>query len=619
MTSPVIEIDTLHNRFTWVDYCSFGIMLLVSAGIGVFFGCCGKKQGDTSEFLMASKSMGSFPVAMSLIASFMSAITLLGLPAEIYVYGTSYWLIIFAFVVVTPATAHLYLPVFHKLQMTSVYEYLELRFSKSVRLIGSCLFITQMVLYMAIVVYAPALALSQVTGIQLHLAVSLICLVCIFYTTLGGIKAVLWTDTVQVVIMFVSMVLIIVKGASDIGGFWYIWNKNQEGHRIEIVNWDASPLTRHTIWSLVIGGYFTWCSVYGVNQAQVQRYLCVQTKGHAVRALWINLVGVLFLQLLCVFGGMVIYAKYWDCDPIRSGIVTKDDQLFPLFVLDTLGLWKGVPGLFVSGIFSGALSTVSSGMNSLAAITLEDFVKGLFFPEMQERTSTIVSKVLTLGYGIVTFALVFAAEKMGSIMTASLSIFGMVGGPLLGVFTLGMFFPWANALGALVGTLSGLTFTIWVALGSLISKTSGKLPMDKKDTSIAGCSASFGNATAATSGPSTAALISPSEEEEDPLLIFQLSYMWISAVGCFSVIICGMLASLVSGLQDLKDLDPRTVSPCIRFFSRCLPSIESLGKNFEEKTGLTETEVPPFGSPGFDNPALQIDVEDQRTSDTTKM
>lgn len=88
---------------------------------------------------------------------------------------------------------------------------------------------------------------------------------------------------------------------------------------------------------------------------QVQRYLSVQTKQMAVNALWINLVGLFVLMITCAFGGMVVYAKYYNCDPIGSGIVTKGDQLFPLFVMDVLGHFRGLPGLFVAGIFSGAL------------------------------------------------------------------------------------------------------------------------------------------------------------------------------------------------------------------------------------------------------------------------
>ncbi|CAL4136182.1 unnamed protein product, partial [Meganyctiphanes norvegica] len=216
--------------------------------------------------------------------------------------------------------------------------------------------------------------------------------VCIFYTTIGGMKAVLWTDTVQVILMYAAMMLVIFNGMVDEGGFTEVWEKNVNGSRVELINWDPNPITRHSIWSLIIGGYFTWVANYGVNQAQIQRYLCVKKKSMAVRALWINLFALFFLMIMCAFGGMVIFAHYHDCDPLLNEQISKADQLMPLFVMDTLGKWPGVPGLFVAGIFSGALSTVSSGMNSLAAIVLEDFLKGPIWPTITERQATWASK-----------------------------------------------------------------------------------------------------------------------------------------------------------------------------------------------------------------------------------
>ncbi|XP_069191851.1 sodium-coupled monocarboxylate transporter 1 isoform X2 [Procambarus clarkii] len=481
-----VSVTELADRFTWIDYTVFGLMLGVSAFIGIFYGCFGKKQ-DTKDFLVAGKSMTTFPVAMSLIASFMSAITLLGTPSEVYQFGFIYWLIIFSYMLVMPAAAYLYFPVFHELQVISAFEYLEKRFHRAVRWLGSLVFIIQMTLYMAIVVYAPALALAQVTGFDVYISVSLICFVCIFYTTLGGMKAVLWTDALQTVIMYGSIIFIIIKGTLDVGGFSAVWARNAESGRTQLIDFDPDPTTRHTFWSLVIGGYFTWISIYGVNQAQVQRYLCVQTRQMAVNTLWINLVGLVILMVTCSFGGMVVYAKYYDCDPVRAGVVTKEDQVFPLFVMDTLGQWQGLPGLFVAGIFAGALSTVSSGMNSLAAIVLEDFVKNGCYPGISDKACTSVSRGLSLFFGLLTFALVFVTEQLGNILSAALSIFGLVGGPLLGVFTLGMFFPWANATGAFVGEIVSLIFMFWIGVGHHMARYSGQIKLESMPTSIDGC------------------------------------------------------------------------------------------------------------------------------------
>ncbi|XP_045620487.2 sodium-coupled monocarboxylate transporter 2 [Procambarus clarkii] len=567
-----VSVTELVDRFTWIDYLVFGLMLALSAVIGIFYGCFSKKQ-DTKEFLMAGKSMTTFPVAMSLIASFMSAITLLGTPSEVYQFGFIYWLIIFSYMLVMPAAAYLYFPVFYKLQVTSAYEYLEKRFHRSVRWLGSLVFIIQMTLYMAIVVYAPALALAQVTGLDVYVSVSLICFVCIFYTTLGGMKAVLWTDALQTLIMYASIICVIVKGTLDVGGFSAVWARNAESGRTQLIDFDPDPTTRHTFWSLVIGGYFTWISVYGVNQAQVQRYLSVQTRQMAINALWVNLVGLVILMVTCSFGGMVLYAKYYDCDPVRAGVVTKGDQIFPLFVLDTLGQWKGLPGLFVAGIFAGSLSTVSSGMNSLAAIVLEDFIKSGCYPGISDNASTWVSRGLSLFFGLLTFALVFVAEQLGNILSAALSIFGMVGGPLLGVFSLGMFFPWANATGAFVGEIVSLIFMFWIGVGYQMARSSGQIKLAAMPTSIDGCQ----NLTIVE-------LPFPHEpeggERGEALALYHLSYMWYSATGCLTAMMVGMLVSLVTGQQDVRTLDPRCLSPAVTWFKNWLPGLDGLGEDY---------------------------------------
>ena len=152
--------EELISKFTWPNYAVFFLMLLVSAAIGVYFWW--KGQNSTSEFLMASRSMGILPMTFSLVASFMSAITLLGTPADIYVSGTQYLILPLTYPLVMLGTTKIYLPVFDKLDVSTSYEYLGRRFGRFVHLLASLCFVIQMLIYMAIVVYTPALALSQV-------------------------------------------------------------------------------------------------------------------------------------------------------------------------------------------------------------------------------------------------------------------------------------------------------------------------------------------------------------------------------------------------------------------------------------------------------------------------
>ncbi|CAG0904554.1 unnamed protein product, partial [Darwinula stevensoni] len=209
-------------------------------------------------------------------------------------------------------------------------------------------------------------------------------------------------------------------------------------------------------------------------------------------------------------------------------------------------------------------STVSSGLNSLAAITLEDFVRPYCFKGITSKQAANASKVISLAYGLVSFGLVFVVERFGTgVLTAALSIFGMIGGPLLGLFTLGMFFPWANNKGSLIGGILGFIFVFWIGVGANVAAATGRLSFPQKPLSVEGCL--YLNATEA---PMPSSTLSPDLE---PLGLYRLSYLWYSTVGCWSVIAIGLVVSWATGMQDPRKLNPNLVSPIFHYLRKKLP------------------------------------------------
>ncbi|XP_014678916.1 PREDICTED: sodium-dependent multivitamin transporter-like, partial [Priapulus caudatus] len=203
-----------------------------------------------------------------------------------------------------PFAAHVFLPIYFKLRLTSVYEYLELRYkSKPVRILGSILFTIQMVsilqkpilmltyeercvateatafklLYLAVVLYAPSLAVNAVTGLDIWIIMVIVAVVCTFYTTIGGLKAVIWTDVFQMVVMFGGMIAIYFLGVDKVGGFSEMWTRCKENGRIDGIIWDPDPTIYQSVWSMAVGYTFYWLSFYGVNQVIVQRYCSMPT------------------------------------------------------------------------------------------------------------------------------------------------------------------------------------------------------------------------------------------------------------------------------------------------------------------------------------------------------
>ncbi|KFP05006.1 Sodium/iodide cotransporter, partial [Calypte anna] len=232
------------------DYGVFLLMLLISTAIGLFHGLAKGGQKTSDDFFTGGRQMSALPVGLSLSASFMSAIQVLGVPAEAYRYGSKFLWMCLGQLLNTLLTALLFLPVFYRLGITSTYE----------------------MLYTGIVIYAPALILNQVTGLDIWASLFSTGIICTFYTTIGGMKAVIWTDVFQVVVMLSGFIAIIIRGVLLLGGPSRVLDIATNGSRVNFMDFNLDPRSRYTVWTFLLGGTLVWLSMYGVNQAQVQRY-----------------------------------------------------------------------------------------------------------------------------------------------------------------------------------------------------------------------------------------------------------------------------------------------------------------------------------------------------------
>lgn len=525
------------------DYVILAIVLIVSILIGVYYRFVGAKQSTTTEYLLADRSMSAAPVAFSLMASFMSAITILGVSMEIYQYGTMFVIINISYIVSTPIAAYLILPVFYRLKTASVYEYLEQRFGYATRLAASIAFSLQMILYMGIVVYAPALALEAVTELSQIFSVVIVGVVCTIYATMGGMKAVLITDIYQSLLMFAAVFSVIICAWIKAGSLDVIWQTAVDNKRINFNNFSIDPTERHTWFTQILGGSATYLALYGVNQTQVQRLLAVRTLRSARAALWWCLPILCLLSISTCFSGLCIYWYYRNCDPVLQGRVSSRDQVMPLFVVDTMGDYTGLAGLFVSGIFCASLSTISSAISSLAAVTLEDYLKPLMRcwvkRNLSDRQTLWYSKLLSVFYGALCIGVAFLAGTIGGLLQAALSIFGIIGGPLLGLFTLGMYVTSANQKGALSGLLLSLAISFWIGFGQ------PKPPIPSLGMSTEGCPVDRSYARDILY-LSRARSDTPADEQY--FYLYRISYMWYAALGFLIAFFGGWLFSWIAAV-----------------------------------------------------------------------
>lgn len=444
------------THFSWLDYTIFVVYLVGAVSVGLLFV---KEQRTIKDYFLASRSMGFLLVGVSVLAALFSGISYLGAPSEVYAHRFTFILFGLSFIIATPVTTQLFVPHFFQARFYTAYEYLEQRFSVQVRLLASALFILRVLLWLALVTYAPALALEQVTGLPLWFSIICTGTLTTVYTTLGGMKAVIWTDVVQFVVLFGGQVVILCVAVSRIpDGLSGVYEIGRAAGKLDL-SLSFSPAERVTLWGLLLGGTVINLVQLATDQVSVQRYLTASSLKEAQRALWLKFWLLIPVFVVFYLTGLVLYAFYTiHGDPIAAGHITKADQILPYFVVTQLP--AGLPGLLVAAIYSGTMSATSSGINALTTATLMDFRQRLSHQPSTEAQQLRLARFLTLGYGALVIVLAFGVSRLGALIEASNKAIGLVGGPVLGLFLLGMLIKRATPWGAVIGWAAGVVVVI---------------------------------------------------------------------------------------------------------------------------------------------------------------
>ncbi|XP_054272105.1 putative sodium-dependent multivitamin transporter [Macrosteles quadrilineatus] len=524
------------RTFSAADYAVLVAVLVILTAIGLYYRYTGGRQSSTEEYLLGDRRQSVLPVALSLAASHMSGIAILGTPAEVYFRGAIFFVANLSLIIVIPITVHLFLPVFFKVGSSSTYEYLYLRFGGRVRTLASITYPVQSVMFMAVVLYAPSLALETLSGIPILWSIIIVGSVCTFYSTIGGIKAVIMTDVFQFMLSTLAVLSIIFSEYLDKGSFTNILKIASEGGRLNFSNFSLDPTERHTWWSLLIGGTFTYLGSYGIHQAQVQRYLTLKDYETARKTVYVSWLITSAFSFSLSFAGLCLYSRYHLCDPLAAGSIASQDQLVPFFVVDVLDMWPGMSGLVMAGVFSASLSSISATLNSLANISVHDFIKPLYssytHASLTDSQVLVLSKLLACVCGGLLIVMAYLAHFLAGILQVGLTLTGLVGGPMVATFTLGMFVPVANEAGALASLVSGLSLSLWLNFGGK------RPPVVNLPSSIIGCS----NSTLFTPPSSQTTLLRP----EQYFYVRRLSYWWNVVLSSLLSFFMGLIVSLLT-------------------------------------------------------------------------
>ncbi|WP_082235348.1 sodium:solute symporter [Halobacillus massiliensis] len=441
------------NNFTFLDYSILIVYILVVAIVGALFG---KNQKSTKDYFLGGRSIPWWAIGLSVMATQASAITFIGAPGWGYEGGLERLImylnvpLAIAFLIVT------IVPFFYRTEVYTAYEYLEKRFDVKTRSFAAFLFLVARGLATGVVLYAPALVLSVVTGWDIAFTIILMAVLAVGYTVLGGISAVIWTDVIQMFVLWfgaiISMIVIFTKVP---GGWEQIVSTASTAGLLEPLNWSMDLSVEYSVWAGIIGGFFLHIAYFGTDQSQIQRVLT--SKSIKESKLSLLLTGVLIIpqMLLFLFIGILLYVFYqFNGNPEISDL----NELFPMFVVNELP--SGISGLIIAGVFAAAMSSLDSGLNALSAVTIRDFYSKFFKKNASEEHYLKASRWATLLWGAYATVFAFFVANLGPVIEAINKIGSLFNGALLGVFLLALFTRRTNGTGAFAGLIAGMA-SVW--------------------------------------------------------------------------------------------------------------------------------------------------------------
>ena len=442
----------------WVAIALYGVVLVA---MGIFFS---RREKSTNEYFLAGRRIPWWASGISIFATSLSAITFMAIPAKTWDTDWTYLLQNLMIIVVAPVAALLLVPTFRRLDVTTAYEYLEHRFHPSLRLAASALYMLFQVGRVAVVTLLPALALAAVTGLDVTTCIVVMGILCILYTALGGIEAVIWSDVLQAAVLFggATWAIVLMLSGTD-GGFSGLFEQASAAGKLRTV--DVSfDLTRASLLVIVLGGIFSNIIPYASDQSVVQRYLAVKDEREAKRAVWAGAFLALPASLLFFGLGTALWGFYRS-NPELLRPTGQLDQILPLFIVDMLP--AGVAGVVLAGLFAAAMSSLDSSMNSVATAFTTDWYRR-FRPDADDRRRLIVARIATVTIGVVgTGAAVGMARfNDSSLLDLWFEVLGLFGSGIAGVFLLGALTRrtgpvagWAGLVSSAVAVWSVSAFT----------------------------------------------------------------------------------------------------------------------------------------------------------------
>jgi len=420
-----------------------------------------QKQTNMKEYLLGSKVMKWFPVAISILAADTSAITYLGSPAWAFRHDMKLNQNIFVYLLAIPIVIWLFLPIYSKGDLYTAYQFLERRFDLKVRLLATMFFLAVRGSHVAVIIYIPALIMSELMGVPLKFSILAMGLLTAVYTSLGGIKAVIWTDTIQVGTIVLGFTVLATSALRNIpGGIREVVSVGLTYGKFHLFDFSLNVDKVDNFWALLIGGTLLSVQAMSTDQAVLQKYFTTKSSKETSKSLlFYGIVVVPMITLLSLLG--VVLFVFYSYHPELKATLRNPDTVVAHYAANMLP--HGLAGLLVASIFAGSMSTVSASINALATSSVVDVYQRLFQRSRPDAHYTFASRCATFLWGAAATVGAFYADRLGTLNLAFLKIQSLLGGVILGMFLLGVLSNRTTNTGVVVGALFGFLTVVYAA------------------------------------------------------------------------------------------------------------------------------------------------------------
>jgi SSS family solute:Na+ symporter len=445
----------------------FAVLLVYLGGITLFGVRFRRGQSSVRDYFLGGRSAPWWALAASIVATETSTLTIIGTPAIAFAGTMGFLQLALGYVAGRVLISVLFLPAYFRGEFYTAYALIEKRFGAQTRRIAAMTFLGTRALAEGVRLNAIGKVVSVAFGTGSRFSVAAITALTLLYTFEGGMKAVIWTDLVQLVLYLAGSAVAFWLLLGKIPGGWseVVRVSAAAGGKLTVFDFAFNLTQAYTFWAGVIGGSFLTLASHGTDQTIVQRLLAARNLRDSQKAILASglLVFAQFALFLLVGVMLFVYAQHAPL-AIPQG---DRDRIFPAFVVNEMPV--GVAGLVLAAIFAVAMSNASGSLNSLASSSIMDF-EGLRSRSEEDPARLLrMSRRITLVWGVVLGAL--ALMDWGPVLEAGLSIASITYGSLLGLFLLGLLNPRATSTGAVVGMLAGLAVILWIRLNTSLAWT----------------------------------------------------------------------------------------------------------------------------------------------------